>query len=85
MHPSIERCGALFAPSTGLDAHLVGNSLDHVSQTNFFFDEEPGQPYAVGLMWPILIGLGPAFLPYTAIVSFLFHMPALQVLVALRV
>jgi hypothetical protein len=75
MHPPIEGCGTLSAPSAGLDAHLVGNSLYRISQTDFFFDEEAGQPYMVGLMWPMLIGLGPAFPPYAATVAFLAHVP----------
>lgn len=78
MYPPIECRGALVAPCAGLDAHLVGNPLNHVSQADFVFDEEPRKPYMAGLMSPALIGLGRVFLPNADILAFLAHEPDLS-------
>lgn len=64
MHPAIERGGALFAPSAGLDAHRVRHSLDGVAQTDFLLDEETRKTDTMGLTLALLPLFLDGFLPF---------------------
>src|SRR5216684_3426991 len=63
MHPAVQRRGALFTTTTGLDPHGVRDALDSVAQTCFFLDKKAGKTNAMRLVLGLFAFVLDRFIP----------------------